>query len=451
MRLLRMAGLIVALALSIFVARGDGAASVDIDCSSWDPFTPELAAELESQFPNRNITAAVTDLDLGCDFDIRPGQVQSTASVIKITIMAGILLRAQDQGRELTDSERSLTSRMMAESDDPSASTLWTGLGGASGVQETAARFGLEDTILVEPKWGASLTTGQDQVDLLRQVLLGGGPLQYQGTVEARAFMEAVVPSQRWGATVGLPDSWPVPMKNGFFDSIMWDWRINTVGFVDPPSRQGYLLAVLTDGWPDEASGIEGVEIVALSINNRLNRSAPPAHPFIDVAEGAHYEEALSEFVADGIIEGVSPVFFDPAGDLTRAQFASILFRQAGSPEFGESSTGFSDVGASSPHAQAISWLVAEGITFGTSGTTFDPGGNISRAQVAAMLFRQAGSPQSSGTTPFTDVPATAYFHEAVAWMADEGITLGLTESFYGAAEMLSRGQAVSMVARANG
>ncbi|HDH02645.1 MAG TPA: hypothetical protein ENH15_00180, partial [Actinobacteria bacterium] len=84
----------------------------------------------------------------------------------------------------------------------------------------------------------------------------------------------------------------------------------------------------------------------------------------------------------------------------TRAQFASILFRQAGSPESGDGSSRFSDVEPSSPHFGAISWLVAEGITFGTSEATFNPAGDISRAQVAAMLYRWAGYPQSTGITP---------------------------------------------------
>ncbi|HDH02644.1 MAG TPA: S-layer homology domain-containing protein [Actinobacteria bacterium] len=55
------------------------------------------------------------------------------------------------------------------------------------------------------------------------------------------------------------------------------------------------------------------------------------------------------------------------------------------------------------------------------------------------------------GYHPFSDVPVTAYFNDAVAWMAEEGITLGVTENFYGAADSLTRGQAVSLVARASG
>jgi hypothetical protein len=431
---------------------GRVAATQSDACDGWDPFTQELESELADRYPQQRFTAAVADLDRGCEFALAPGRAQSTASVIKVTIMAATLLRAQDEGRDLSAWERASIEPMISRSDDPAASALWTSLGGASGIQATLDRFGLSDTVPVSPKWGASLTTAADQIELLRQVLVGGGPLDEPGRAEAREFMEQVIPSQRWGVTAGLPDdwaaTWSVPMKNGFFDSVGWDWRINTVGHVEPPQRQGYLLAVLSDGWSAEAPGIVGVEIVALAINRRLNRTTVPGHPFIDVGERAHYDQALGAYWAAGVIHGTTPAFFRPHEAMTRAQLAAVLHRVAGSPS--TAGTPFSDVGADSPFAESIAWLAEQAITTGITDTRFGPDQPVTRGQVAAMLHRRAGSPQPSTDSPFVDVPAGAAHHDAIAWMAETGITLGVAPGWFAPADPVSRGQVVSLLARAD-
>lgn len=444
----RPAALTVGLVLAALAGSGAPVAA-QADCEAWDPFTPELITEIQTRHPHQRFTAAVEDLDRHCTFHLAEGRQQSTASVIKVTIMAGALLRAQDEDRPLTAGERSLIEPMIAVSDDAAASALWVSLGGAAGMQRILDRFGLDDTVPVEPQWGASLTTAADQIELMEQLLVGGGPLDAAGRQEARGFLERVVPSQQWGARAGVPDEWPVPMKNGFFDSVAWDWRINTVGYVDPPDRDGHLLAVLTDGWATEASGIEGVELVGLAINTRLGRLRPPAHPFLDVGEGAHHEQAVVELTAAGVVNGRSPVFFDPHGPVTRAQLASMLYRLAGSPPIA-GPVAFADVGSSSVHAPAIAWLVERGITTGATPATFAPGRPVTRAQAAAFLYRAAGSPPIiDQASPFVDVDPGAYYADAVTWMYEEGITFGIDADRYAPGEPLSRGQAASLLVRA--
>ena len=107
------------------------------------------------------------------------------------------------------------------------------------------------------PVWGRTTTSARDQVDLLRQVLLGqGGPLNSESRAIALNLMTSVVSSQTWGVTAGVPSGWTVAQKNGFAGIV-----INSVGWVDEPgSSQGYVVAILSQGWPDHPSGIAAVE-----------------------------------------------------------------------------------------------------------------------------------------------------------------------------------------------
>ena len=247
-----------------------------------DPFTADVVAEIEERWPTRRITAELEDLETGCRYSFNRENRQSTASVIKISIMAATLLRAQDEGRELTDWERSLIVPMISESDNPTASRLWVSLGGASAMRTYLDRFGLTETTPVSPKWGASITSAADHVDLITQLVIGGGPLAEPGRIQARTFLLGVVADQQWGATAGVPDAWPVPMKNGFYPSAGWAWRINTVGLVEDPHGAGWALAVLTDGWPDDEPGIEAVEFVAVAVASAMLRGrVPPFGPRI--------------------------------------------------------------------------------------------------------------------------------------------------------------------------
>ncbi len=261
----------VALAVPAFLAPAHAA-----DACASDPFDDEFVAEIERRWPDRGITAEVEDLTDGCRYSYRPERVQSTASVIKITIMAATLLRAQDEERPLSAWERARLQPMMRISDDPTASALWVSLGGSPGVQATLDRFGLRTTTAVSPRWGASLTTAADQVDLIRQVVLGGGPLDAEARSLARGYLNDVAPDQRWGATAGVPDAWEVPLKNGFFPSAGWGWRLNSVGLVVGPSGPRWAVAILTDGWQSDTAGIEAVEFIGGRIARAMLRFTPP-------------------------------------------------------------------------------------------------------------------------------------------------------------------------------
>lgn len=231
-------------------------------CSE-SPFSAGFDADVRARWPGKRIAAAVYDTRTGCQYRYRSDLRITTASVLKIEIMAAVLLRAQRAGRPLTASERSLVGRMIRTSDDPAANALWTSVGGTAGLTALDRELGLDDTRQTSP-WGLTSTSAADRNELLRQLVLGQwGPFSASTRAEARAFLLDVTPSQRWGITEGVPSGWRVPLKNGFFPSSCCGWRINTSGVVERPGGGAYVATVLSDGWPSEAAGIAAVEHVA--------------------------------------------------------------------------------------------------------------------------------------------------------------------------------------------
>lgn len=243
------------------------------------PFSAGFDAALRARYPRNRFTAAVYDRRTGCSYDYRPDLRLTTASVLKAEIMAGILLRAQAEGRGLTQWEQDNIGPMIARSADPEASALWSSLGGIAGMERVDRAFGLTQTDQNSP-WGITTTSARDRTSLMRQLLYGdGGPLGASYRATARSYLLSVVPSQDWGITAGVPAGTKVPLKNGFFSSQCCRWRLNSSGAVEIGA--GYVVTVLSDLWPDEASGIAGNEYVSRAINARL---AGPFAPFASPA-----------------------------------------------------------------------------------------------------------------------------------------------------------------------
>ena len=237
-----------------------------------DPFVPAVVAELDRIGNGHHLTAAVFDDRSGCWYHYRRGQRVTTASVVKVEIMAGVLHRAQAQGRGLTDRERTAILPMMSASDDATASSLWSSLGGEPGMERVGAPFGLTQTAEVAPGWGLSSTTAEDQAGFVSRLVQGPGPLDDRWRGVAWFFLRTVRPDQRWGVGAGVPADWQVGLKNGFAGSRCCGWRVNSVGYVADPRGGGYSIAVLSDGWPSQAAGVPIVEAVAASVSTVLAR-----------------------------------------------------------------------------------------------------------------------------------------------------------------------------------
>lgn len=176
---------------------------------------------------------------------------------------------------------------------------------------------------------------------------------------------------------------------------------------------------------------------------------AKPTNPFVDVAEGTYYYDPVLWAVANGITSGVDATHFDPNGTCTRAHAVTFLWRAAGQPEPKTTQMPFKDVKAGSYYEKAVLWAVENKITNGTSTTTFSPDENCTRAQIVTFLWRSEGEPYASDSNnPFTDI-ASDYYMDAVFWAVKEGITNGTTPTTFSPGERCTRAQIVTFIYRA--
>ena len=169
--------------------------------------------------------------------------------------------------------------------------------------------------------------------------------------------------------------------------------------------------------------------------------------PFADVATDAYYYDAVKWAVNKGITNGVSETLFGPDQACTRAQIVTFLWRAAGSPE-PKSGSSFTDVAADAYYAKAVAWAVENGITKGTSETTFHPDETCTRAQGVTFLYRALGK-LAAAQAGFTDVAADSYYVDAVNWAAENGVTNGISETLFGPDGSCTRAQIVTFLYRA--
>ena len=168
---------------------------------------------------------------------------------------------------------------------------------------------------------------------------------------------------------------------------------------------------------------------------------------FNDVPATAYYADAVAWAVANGITGGTAENTFSPDAPCTRAQVVTFLWRAMGSPEPRSAGT-FTDVNASSYYAKAVRWALENGITSGTSATTFDPNGVCTRAQVVTFLMRALDG-RSYGSAGFADVAASSYYADAVAWAVANGITDGTGATTFSPDTQCNRAQIVTFLYRA--
>ena len=152
---------------------------------------------------------------------------------------------------------------------------------------------------------------------------------------------------------------------------------------------------------------------------------------------------------AEGITTGATSTTFNTNGTVTRAQAVTFLYRAAGEPDVSDVENPFTDVSESAYYYDAVLWAYSEGITTGTTATTFDPNGTCVREQVVTFLYRYFGEPDTVGTSVFTDVVSTAYYYDAVSWAVSEGITTGLSDTVFGVGGDCTRAQIVTFLYRA--
>ena len=172
----------------------------------------------------------------------------------------------------------------------------------------------------------------------------------------------------------------------------------------------------------------------------------PEVPAFADVPADAYYADAVAWAVKEGITTGTGTNTFSPDLSCTRAQMVTFLWRANGSPVVNYAMS-FTDVPADAYYAEAIRWAVSEGITTGTTATTFSPNAMLTRGQTVTFLRRANGSPAVSGSN-FGDVASDVYYANAVAWAVSEDITSGTGGNNFSPAAPCTRSQIVTFMYR---
>ena len=168
---------------------------------------------------------------------------------------------------------------------------------------------------------------------------------------------------------------------------------------------------------------------------------------FYDVPNGAYFYEAVKWAVKNGITTGVGNDLFAPEQPCTRAQIVTFLWRAAGSPE-PKTASSFTDVSASAYYAKAVAWAVENGITNGMTETTFAPDATCTRGQSVTFLYR-ALKGTASGSANFTDVPANAFYADAVNWAVASDVTNGTSNTTFSPNADCTRAEIVTFLYRA--
>ncbi len=182
-----------------------------------------------------------------------------------------------------------------------------------------------------------------------------------------------------------------------------------------------------------------------------VEQSAAFAHagksgPFDDVSYSDYCGEAVEWAVEQGVTVGTSDTTFSPNDTCTRAEIITFLYRAAGSPDIGGTENPFSDVSEDDYYYSAVLWAYANGLDDSTE--TFSPADPCTRAMVVEFLWRFAGSPTTETTSAFTDVSAGDSCAEAVAWALAQGVTTGTTETTFSPDDTCTRGQIVTFLYR---
>ena len=169
--------------------------------------------------------------------------------------------------------------------------------------------------------------------------------------------------------------------------------------------------------------------------------------PFTDVSAEDYFYDAVRWAVENNITTGTSAAAFSPSAACTRGQMVTFLWRAAGCPAPKSTSNPFTDVEESDYCYEAVLWAVENGITAGTSATTFSPDAVVTRGQTVTFLYRYDGA-SAAADADFTDVSEDAYYYDAVQWAAESGITTGTTATTFSPDAACTRGQIVTFLFR---
>ena len=171
--------------------------------------------------------------------------------------------------------------------------------------------------------------------------------------------------------------------------------------------------------------------------------------PFKDIPEDYWCRNEVDYVWKHGLMKGITDDTFAPDTNMTRAMFATVLYRMEGSPSVAGLSEPFTDVDSSYWAYDAIVWAYNAGVTTGVTSTTFEPGRNITRAQLVTMMYRYEEAPAVSGALTFTDSADIAVpYRAAVLWATRNGVVNGYADGSFRPNNPASRGHMAAILAR---
>lgn len=209
-----------------------------------------------------HVSVAARNLATGRSFGYAPDTPIATASVVKLDILQTLLLQSQDAGEQPSAGARELAERMITQSDNDAASSLWEDVGGVPAIDAANDRLGPRATRLVD-HWGSSTTPASDQLALLT-ALTGPSVLDDASRSYARDLMTRVAEDQRWGVSAAADPGTATALKNGWTPDDADDgrWVVGSVGAVTV-AGDPVLLVALTERQPDKVRGIQLVEALS--------------------------------------------------------------------------------------------------------------------------------------------------------------------------------------------
>ena len=240
------------------------------------PFTGLISSYARTRLGRA--TAAVLDTETGRTWSLQPGDLQATASIVKVDILATLLSQQRPAGTLPPTVTQATAAEMIEQSDNDAATDLWDAVGGHVAIESFDRRLGMEKTFpstclecpgFAWPGWGLTLTTAADQVALVRDFVF---PNRWLSPVQrdwALGLLEHVVPAERWGISSGVPADVVVALKDGWVPLASGLWQIDSIGWVDGEGRN-YIAAVLSTGNTTEQYGIGTVDTIGADLYARL-------------------------------------------------------------------------------------------------------------------------------------------------------------------------------------
>ncbi|MDD6188299.1 MAG: S-layer homology domain-containing protein [Clostridiales bacterium] len=177
----------------------------------------------------------------------------------------------------------------------------------------------------------------------------------------------------------------------------------------------------------------------------KLGEGAAAAPTFTDVKADEYYAVPVAWAVKKSITDGTSDTTFSPNVTCSNAQILTFMWRAAGSPE-STAANPFTNLTGSEYYAKAAVWAYENGMV---SGTSFDADKDCTRSMTVEYFWKQAGSPTTTVSDMFTDVAAGSSYAQAVAWAVENGITDGTSDTTFSPADTCTRGQIVTFLYRA--